>query len=173
MVWYYSKNLKLVIHLTIRRAATTAAVLHSLDQELVTISSAAAANKMHHDEHERALSATLKDVLERQKDKSGMGMMMKRGFLGNTGLTTGGDKDGMDVDDPIESAKGKNRKCVFFQTSRPLSNTFHIVQGSTGSSNKATKKTEPFLNTSGSDSLYNDELIDYLNICGMRFLIQR
>jgi len=80
-------------------------VLHSLDQELITISSETAAHKLRYDEHEKALTLTLKDILERQKDKSGMGLLMKRGFLGSSG----GDKDSMDVDD---NSKGKNRKCV-------------------------------------------------------------
>jgi hypothetical protein len=71
---------------------------------------------MNREEHERVLAATLKDVLDRQKDKGGLSMMMKRNFLSSSSLAPGGDKDSMDVDDPIDYMKGKNRKYGSFMT---------------------------------------------------------
>jgi hypothetical protein len=55
---------------------------------------------------------TLKEVYDRQKEKSmGMSGMMRRGFAGASNYL---EKDSMhmDVDDAGENSKGKNRKCV-------------------------------------------------------------
>jgi COP9 signalosome complex subunit 7 len=94
------------------RATTTSAVLLTLDRELSSISLDSTAMKSYHEEHERVLNANLKDVVERQKDKGGMGVV-RRGYGSSQGQGGGsGDKDSMDVDEPLDNSKGKNRKCV-------------------------------------------------------------
>jgi hypothetical protein len=119
-------------------------VLHSLDHELTAISAETTATKWHREEHERAMAATLVDILERQKDKSGLSMLMKRGYLSNSSLGSGGDKDGMDVDDPVDNSKGKNRKCVTLRDFCAYTNL--VTQSFPGDSSKATEKTQSILN---------------------------
>ena len=86
------------------RAANTAAVLNSLDQQLVAVASQAAAEKAYQEEHEKVFAATVRDVLDRHRDKGGI-HSFRRGVysLG---------PDSMDVDDPVENVKAKSRKCV-------------------------------------------------------------
>lgn len=85
------------------RHSTTSAVLSTLDEKLVSISSAAAAAKAEQEGYDKELNTTLKEIMEKQKDKnmSGMG-----GQLGRRGT-----HDSMDIDEP-ENAKGKSRRCV-------------------------------------------------------------
>jgi len=108
-------------------AATTSAVLSTLDQELSSISSQSTAMKAYHDDHERVLNANLKDVMERQKEKGGVGMV-RRGYSGSQGISgsVAGDKDSMDVDEPTDNSKGKNRKAPQESTTRrgPKRNKF-------------------------------------------------
>ncbi|EGN94145.1 hypothetical protein SERLA73DRAFT_188732 [Serpula lacrymans var. lacrymans S7.3] len=86
-------------------AATTSAVLSTLDQKLEYISSHSEAVHAENEEHERALASNLKDVFDRQKDSKGP----KR--APGTSSLAGGLGDSMDVDDPVaESTKLKNRK---------------------------------------------------------------
>ena len=68
--------------------------------------------KTYREEHERVLGANLKDVVEKQKEKGSAGAA-RRGYGGQVASSGGtGDKDSMDVDEPADSPKGKNRKCV-------------------------------------------------------------
>jgi hypothetical protein len=85
-------------------------VLNTLDQELIAIASHTAAAKAHQEEHERAFAATMRDVLERQRDK-GVNVFGRK--VGGPAYVLGaGEKDSMDVDEPVESTKAKNRKYV-------------------------------------------------------------
>ena len=98
-----------------KRVNITSTVLTTLDSKLATISSYSAASAVHQAEHDKVLQATLKDVIERQKEAK----LARRGgtayALQNT-LDFGGrerellrDRENvmMDVDDDV---KGKNRK---------------------------------------------------------------
>ncbi|KAF8168507.1 hypothetical protein B0H34DRAFT_793099 [Crassisporium funariophilum] len=90
-------------------ASTTSAVLTTLDNKINSIASETTAAKFEQQEHERILQANLKEVFDKQKEKSlgGSGMANRRapayGF---------GDRENMsmDVDDPDN--KGKNRKAA-------------------------------------------------------------
>ena len=81
-------------------------MLNTLDQELIAIASHTAAAKAHQEEHERAFAATMRDVLERQRDKSGVNVFGRK-VAGPAYVL---EKDSMDVDEPVESTKAKNRK---------------------------------------------------------------
>jgi hypothetical protein len=81
-------------------------VLNTLDQQLVAVASQTAAEKAYQDEHEKAFAATVRDVLDRQRDKGGMHPFRRASY------TLG--PDSMDVDDPVENTKAKSRKCVVF-----------------------------------------------------------
>jgi len=88
-------------------ANTTTAVLSTLDLKIHQIVQGTEAVKQAELEHEKALQANLKEVFDKQKDKSLGGMMGRRGPL-HMGFS---DRDmHMDVDDPLESSKSKNRK---------------------------------------------------------------
>ncbi|KAH9947380.1 hypothetical protein B0H21DRAFT_739318 [Amylocystis lapponica] len=114
-------------------ASTTSAVLATLDEKLAVLSSEAAAIKSSNDVYEQAYQTTLKEVLDKQKEiKAGI---RAAAYPGRTGLTAAGmaerdrererekererererqreekEKDGMDIDEPSEVSKGKNRK---------------------------------------------------------------
>jgi len=86
------------------RASTTSAVLSTLDGKINSIAADAAADKLSQQEHERILQVNLKEVYEKQKEKSFGGTMASRRFQV-------GDRENMhmmDVDEPDN--KGKNRK---------------------------------------------------------------
>jgi COP9 signalosome complex subunit 7 len=79
-------------------------VLSTLDGKINSIVADASAAKLSQQEHERMLQANLKEVYEKQKEKSFGGAMASRRFQL-------GDRENvhmMDVDDP--ESKGKNRK---------------------------------------------------------------
>ncbi|PPQ91423.1 hypothetical protein CVT25_014311 [Psilocybe cyanescens] len=85
-------------------ASTTSAVLVTLDSKINSIAADAAAAKHSQQEHERILQNNLKEVHDKQKEKSlGGGMANRRAAF------QVGDRENMDmdVDDDI---KGKNRK---------------------------------------------------------------
>ncbi|RDB27416.1 COP9 signalosome complex subunit 7a [Hypsizygus marmoreus] len=92
-------------------AETTAAVLSTLDDKINQIAAETAKAKADQEKHEKMLQANLKEVYDKQKDKGlGGGMMNRRQVhVGGGGYQ---DKDGMhmDVDEPPENSKGKNRK---------------------------------------------------------------
>lgn len=93
---------------TCHRAETTTAVLATLDEKITAIAAETAAAKQNQQEHEKVLQANLKEVYDKQKDKSLGGMMGRRGpHIGGYS-----DKESMhmDVDEPPENSKGKNRK---------------------------------------------------------------
>lgn len=85
-------------------ASTTSAVLSTLDGKINAITADSVAAKLSQQEHERILQANLKEVYEKQKEKSFGGAMATRRFQV-------GDRENthmMDVDEPDN--KGKNRK---------------------------------------------------------------
>ncbi|KAF8060794.1 hypothetical protein FPV67DRAFT_1511579 [Lyophyllum atratum] len=90
-------------------ADTTTAVLNTLDQKIHQIAQGTEAAKQAELEHEKALQTNLKEVFDKQKDKSLGGMMGRRGQgPPHTGFS---ERDmHMDVDDPLENSKSKNRK---------------------------------------------------------------
>jgi hypothetical protein len=99
-------------------------VLNSLDQQLVAIASQTAAGRAYQDEHEKAFAATVRDVLDRQRDK-GTIHPFRRGTY-----TLG--PDSMDVDDPVENAKAKSRKCVVFPLALGTSHAVILLQTTRG-----------------------------------------
>ncbi|KAF8179137.1 hypothetical protein BJ912DRAFT_1023925 [Pholiota molesta] len=86
-------------------ASTTAAVLATLDGKINSIAADTAAAKLNQQEHERQLQANLKEVHERQKEKSlGGGMASRRAAF------QVGDRENMSMDVDEQDTKGKNRK---------------------------------------------------------------
>jgi len=86
-------------------ASTTSAVLATLDAKINTIAADTAATKFNQQEHERILQANLKDVYEKQKEKSlGGGMASRRAAFQL------GDRENMSMDVDEPDSKGKNRK---------------------------------------------------------------
>ena len=86
----------------------TAAVLANLDSKINSIAADAAATKLNQQEHERILQLNLKDVYDKQKEKSLGGSMANR--RGPIPLSERENMMMMDVDEPDN--KGKNRKYV-------------------------------------------------------------
>ncbi|KAF9003516.1 hypothetical protein BDZ89DRAFT_1080914 [Hymenopellis radicata] len=89
-------------------AATTSAVLATLDKKIADVSKSAATNKKMAERHEQHVQAVLKEVKEKDSNssagKSGLGSMMinTRKALERS--------DRMDVDYEPSEGKGKNRK---------------------------------------------------------------
>jgi len=84
---------------------TTAAMLSTLDDKLAEIASATVAKKAQQEEYENAYNTTLKDIMEKQKEKGTLGSA-----LGPLSRRSTFDKEmHMDIDDP-EYGKGKNRR---------------------------------------------------------------
>jgi len=79
-------------------------VLATLDEKISSIASETAATKLRQEEHEKAIQANLKEVYDKQKEKSLGGMMGRRGTHMNLS-----DVMHMEVDEPPE-AKSKNRR---------------------------------------------------------------
>ncbi|KAG6864952.1 hypothetical protein C0991_006139 [Blastosporella zonata] len=90
-------------------AETTSSVLATLDAKIQQISKVTEATKKADLEYEKVLQANLKEVFDKQKDKTlgGGGIMNRRGGPQNSGYS---DTMYMDVDENIESSKNKNRK---------------------------------------------------------------
>jgi COP9 signalosome complex subunit 7 len=89
------------------RASMTSAVLANLDGKINSIAADTAAIKLNQQEHERVLQLNLKDVYDKQKEKSlGGAMSNRRGPI----PVTERENMMMDVDEP--DSKGKNRKYV-------------------------------------------------------------
>ncbi|OBZ79095.1 COP9 signalosome complex subunit 7a [Grifola frondosa] len=111
-------------------ASTTSAVLATLDNKLTELAARAATNKTVKEAYDHQYQTTLKDILDKQKEAKNA--KQASAFTGRTGLTPAGiaerdrererearereqkerekDKDSMDVDEPAEGTKGKNRK---------------------------------------------------------------
>lgn len=90
------------------RASTTSAVLTTLDAKINSVAADTAAAKAAQQEYERKLQANLKDVYDKQKEKS-----LGGGMAGRRAAFQLGDRENnmsMDVDDV--DVKGKNRKYV-------------------------------------------------------------
>ncbi|KAF8972444.1 hypothetical protein BDZ97DRAFT_1752357 [Flammula alnicola] len=86
-------------------ASTTSAVLATLDGKINSIAADAAAMKMNQQEHEKILQANLKEVYDKQKEKSlGGGMASRRAAFQM------GDRENMSMDVDEPDIKGKNRK---------------------------------------------------------------
>lgn len=92
------------------RADTTTAVLATLDEKISSIASQTTAAKLRQEDHEKVIQANLKEVYDKQKDKGLGGVPGRRGAQ----MPNYSEKDlmHMDVDDPTDNTKGKNRKCV-------------------------------------------------------------
>ena len=90
------------------RAETTSSVLATLDAKIQEIAKESEAAKQAELGHEKALQATLKEVFEKQKEKTlGGGSAPTRRVVER-------DRDGvpMDVDEDPGNGKNKNRKSV-------------------------------------------------------------
>ncbi|KJA20837.1 hypothetical protein HYPSUDRAFT_68162 [Hypholoma sublateritium FD-334 SS-4] len=86
-------------------ASTTSGVLTTLDAKINSIAADTAAAKMNQQEHERVLQANLKEVYDKQKEKSlGGGMASRRAGY------QGADRENMNMDVDEQDTKGKNRK---------------------------------------------------------------
>ena len=91
----------------------TSAVLENLDGKINSIATDTTSTKLNQQEHERILQLNLKDVYDKQKEKSLGGAMAAR-----RGPVPASERENMmmDVDEPDN--KGKNRKyvipCLFF-----------------------------------------------------------
>ena len=97
----------------------TSAVLANLDGKISSIAADTAATKLNQQEHERILQLNLKDVYDKQKEKSlGGAMVIRRGPVPSSER-----ENMMDVDEP--DSKGKNRKYVIMVYSLSLLNLFN------------------------------------------------
>jgi COP9 signalosome complex subunit 7 len=98
----------------IRRASTTASVLSALDAKLNTIASQTAVHKQHQQEYEKQLQANLKEVHDKQKEKSlGNATGGERGGLGRRGTVQfDRDRENMMEVDELDP-KGKGRKFMY------------------------------------------------------------
>ncbi|THU78611.1 hypothetical protein K435DRAFT_737509 [Dendrothele bispora CBS 962.96] len=102
-------------------ASTTSAVLATLDEKIAAVANESAVAKVAAKEHEEIVQVILKDVAEKQKENkagggsatgnsSGTGSSSRKAGM-TTSSTTGVDREmRMDVDEPTEPSKGKNRK---------------------------------------------------------------
>ncbi|KAA1468346.1 hypothetical protein DENSPDRAFT_794180 [Dentipellis sp. KUC8613] len=97
---------------------TTGSVLTTLDNKLSSLSSQTVALALAEEDHKRILTTNLKEILEKQKENKAAG---KRGMAGGSAYRKDRDDDSMDVDDPAESSKGKNRKASQEIASKPRS----------------------------------------------------
>jgi len=95
-------------------ASMTSAVLANLDGKINSIAADTAATKLNQQEHERILQLNLKDVYDKQKEKSLGGPMATR-----RGPIPVNERENMmmDVDEPDN--KGKNRKATQEATPKP------------------------------------------------------
>lgn len=96
------------------RAQTTSDVLATLDNKIQTIASQSAAVKLHRQDQEGVVQTVLKDILEKQQKDKGMGARKFGGtpYAENDIRGMMRSNNAMDVDEPSENSKGKNRKCV-------------------------------------------------------------
>jgi COP9 signalosome complex subunit 7 len=99
----------------IRRASTSSSVLSALDAKLNTIAAQTAVHKKHQQEYEKQLQANLKDVHDKQKEKSLGGTGGERGGLGRRGtLQFDRERENlMEVDDLDPRGKGRKFTYVF------------------------------------------------------------
>lgn len=86
-------------------------MLATLDEKINSIASEATAARLRHEEHERVIQINLKEAYDKQKDK-GLGGVVGMGRRGMQINYSDKDMMHMDVDDPPDNTKGKNRKCV-------------------------------------------------------------
>lgn len=103
----YALSLQNLTHETIR-ANTTSSVLSTLDKKLASLASQASQKHKQEEDYEKELAATIKHVQDKQKDSRSAGPKNATSKL-NIPTRLEKDKDGMDVDEPVEG-KGKNKK---------------------------------------------------------------
>jgi len=104
--WYGVLSVESITAYRIRRASTTSAVLTTLDNKIGAIAAEVLVQKQMQQEHDHKLQATLKEVFDKQKEKSLGGAMANR----RAAFQMGDRENMMDVDEP--DSKGKNRKYV-------------------------------------------------------------
>ncbi|ESK86477.1 cop9 complex subunit 7a [Moniliophthora roreri MCA 2997] len=101
-------------------ASTTSAVLRTLDEKIQAINNEAAAAKVAKEEQETEVQTVLKELQEKAKDskQSTGSFMTSNSRRTNTGYS---EKDvmRMDVDEPAEPSRGKNRKAPQAEVSKP------------------------------------------------------
>ncbi|KAK7047216.1 hypothetical protein VNI00_006882 [Paramarasmius palmivorus] len=101
-------------------ASTTSAVLKTLDDKIQAINNEAVAAKVAKEEQEKEVQTVLKEIQEKAKDsKQSTGSVMTgtSSRRTNTGYS---EKDmKMDVDEPVEPSRGKNRKAPQAEVSKP------------------------------------------------------
>jgi len=90
-----------------------------LDEKIVAVANESAAAKNVSKEHEEIVQVTLGDILEKQKSNQSGGSG-SGGGSGSRRVLDNANVDRMDVDEPMEPVKGKNRKCVFNLEPRPV-----------------------------------------------------
>ncbi|KAK7462836.1 hypothetical protein VKT23_007413 [Stygiomarasmius scandens] len=90
-------------------ASTTSAVLATLDEKIVAVANESAAAKNASKEHEEIVQITLGDIVEKQKSNQSGGSG-SGGGSGSRRVLDNANVDRMDVDEPMEPVKGKNRK---------------------------------------------------------------
>ncbi|KZT24656.1 hypothetical protein NEOLEDRAFT_1066949 [Neolentinus lepideus HHB14362 ss-1] len=89
-------------------ASTTASVLATLDNKLASLSSRAAAKAAEDEEYDKTVQTILKEVSDKQKESKAAGKKPPLGMLERSNAANV--MDSMDVDEPVENFKGKNRK---------------------------------------------------------------
>ena len=77
-------------------------MLSTLDNKIQAISTQAAASKQRLEEHDQIVQQNLKELMEKQKEKGVL--QQRRGFPAEK------DSMRMDVDEPADNSKGKNKK---------------------------------------------------------------
>ena len=97
-----------------RRASTTSSVLSALDAKLNTIAAQTTVHKQCQQEYEKQLQANLKEVHDKQKEKSlGSGIGGERAGLGRRGtLQYDRDRENMMEVDEFDS-RGKGRRFMY------------------------------------------------------------
>ncbi|TFK71684.1 hypothetical protein BDN72DRAFT_837235 [Pluteus cervinus] len=91
-------------------AATTSEVLNTLDTKIGSIATDTAVRKQAQQEHEKILQSNLKEVHDRLKDKGLSAMLGGRRGINPASFS---DRDVlMDIDEPSEASKGRNRKAA-------------------------------------------------------------
>ncbi|EPQ61237.1 hypothetical protein GLOTRDRAFT_135758 [Gloeophyllum trabeum ATCC 11539] len=96
-------------------ASTTASVLATLDNKLASLSSRTAAKQAEDEEYDKTVQNILKEVSEKQKENKAAGKKV----LGMGSMQEKMAMDSMDVDEPVENIKGKNRKATAEMSAKP------------------------------------------------------
>ena len=121
------------------RASTTSAVLANLDGKINSIAADTTATKLNQQEHERILQLNLKDVYDKQKEKSLGGAMASR-----RAIIPPSERENMmmDIDEPDN--KGKNRKYVIYVYPLSCTQSFNDSRASQEAIPKPSRKRNKF-----------------------------